>query len=74
LTHPRETATEPAATPEAPIYTKVRQDKPAGTAFWLISCDEGWRTSIVCCDMYEWAADWLLGVLGRQPYAPETRP
>lgn len=60
--------------PERPVYRKVDQESPGKTKLFLISCDEGWRTSIVCDDMYEWAADWLVGVLGRQPYAPDTRP
>jgi hypothetical protein len=40
----------------------------------MIICDEGWRESIVCERMYPWAARWLLGVLGEQPYAPGARP
>jgi hypothetical protein len=71
-------------TPEAPIYAKIQQERqerggaagharPA-TPLYIITCDEGWRLSIVCDGMYEWAADWLLGVLGRQPYAPGARP
>lgn len=61
--------------PEHPVYRKVRESEPGepGNMF-LISCDEGWRSSIVCAAMYEWAADWLLAVLGRRPYAPDTRP
>lgn len=31
--------------------------------------DEGWRLSIVCGDLYEHVADWLLNLLGRTPYA-----
>lgn len=65
-----------APTPECPEYRKVAQDKtnPESTQLWLIVCDEGWRQSIVCTDMYDWAADWLLTVLGTQPYAPKGRP
>lgn len=59
----------PDATPEHPLYAKLRQEGDA-TSMFMITCDEGWRTSIVCTGMYEWAADWLLTVLGRQPYAP----
>lgn len=58
------------ATPEAPIYSKTKQDDGAATEMFMITCDEGWRTSIVCADMYEWAADWMLEVLGRRPFAP----
>lgn len=61
-------------TPEAPTYRKVLENPTQPTPLFMIVCDEGWRESIVCQAMYEWAADWLLGVLGRQPYAPEHRP
>lgn len=61
------------ATPEWPLYRKFPQEKknPEGTQLWGIVCDEGWRESIVCTHMYEWAADWLLEVLGRRPFAPD---
>lgn len=62
------------AAPDMPIYEKVPHDLDTATQRWFITCDEGWRKSIVCEAMYEWAADWLLSVLGRQPYAPEQRP
>lgn len=65
---PTMTDTEP--TPEAPAYRMQAQDDGGATVRWMIVCDEGWRTSIVCEDMYEWAASWLLDVLGRRPYAP----
>jgi len=64
-------------TPDAPVYTKRKQDerlglrvvdavmpeRPTGTQFWSIDVDEGWRTWILCTDMYEWAADELLARL-----------
>jgi hypothetical protein len=56
----------PDASPEHPVYRKVVQDD--GNLF-LITCDEGWRLLIVCADLYENVADWLLGLIGRQPYA-----
>jgi hypothetical protein len=60
---------EPAS-PARPIYTKVLQGE-ARTKFYMIRCDEGWRESIVCTDIYEWAADWLLELLKDRPrYAP----
>lgn len=59
------------ATPERPIYRKVR---PEGSRLFHIECDEGWRSSIVATGMYEWAADWLLVVLDRQRFAPGWRP
>jgi hypothetical protein len=64
--------TEP--TPERPVYEKVAHDDGAATQLWFITCNEGWRSSIVCAHMYEWAADWLLGVLGNEPFAPDARP
>lgn len=60
------------ATEERPIYRK-RPMQSAATRLYLIECDEGWRTSIVCTGMYEWAADWMLETLGRQPFAPGRR-
>lgn len=65
MTHP---------TPGSPVYSKAPHDDDYATQLWMIICDEGWRTSIVCEGMYEWAANWLVEVLGRQPYAPEHRP
>ena len=49
------------ASTEKPEYRKQHQD---GTmSFWIIVVDEGWRTWILCTDMYEWAADGLLKIL-----------
>lgn len=62
------------ATVERPIYAKVYQDDGKATRLFMITVDEGWRQSILCNDMYEWAADWLLSVLADRPFAPETRP
>lgn len=62
--------TDPPASPEAPVYRKVDQDGDGATRMFMITCDEGWRSSIVCADVYEHVADWLLAILGRQPYAP----
>lgn len=64
---------EPPASPEAPIYGKLKVQNGGATQMYFITCDEGWRSSIVCDSMYEWAADWLLEVLGRKPFAP-NRP
>jgi hypothetical protein len=58
---------EAPASPECPIYKKVRASPHSN--FYMITCDEGWRTLIVCTDLYENVADWLVGVLGRIPYA-----
>lgn len=62
------------ASPEQPVYSKTLHEPGGATPLFMIHCDEGWRLSIVCEEMYEWAADWLLGVLGRRPYAPGRRP
>lgn len=51
------------------MYEKVREDEGSATPTFMITCDEGWRRSIVCTGMYGWAADWLLGILGNTPYA-----
>ena len=51
-----------AASEQEPVYAKVAHDGGRTTQLWLITCDEGWRSSIVCEDMYERDADWLLGV------------
>ena len=62
------------ATVERPIYTKVYQDDGKATKLFMITVNEGWRQSIVCNDMYEWAADWLLSVLENRPFARNFRP
>jgi len=68
---------EQSATPCKPWYNKFPQDekpqiyasesleveRPTGTQFWGIQVDEGWRSWILCTNMYEWAADDLLARL-----------
>ena len=58
------------ATQAAPIYRMVEQNDGYATTRYMIVCDEGWRESIVCENMYGWAAEWLVNQLGRTPYAP----
>jgi hypothetical protein len=58
--------TDTPASPETPVYAKMRQ--PDTASFWMITCDEGWRSLIVCTDMYENVADWLLGIIDGKPY------
>ncbi len=60
----------PVSPPVQPFYCKVAQDDGKATQLYMISCNEGWRESIVCNDMYEWAADWLVDILQGRPYAP----
>lgn len=59
------------ATPARPRYRKVAHDDGDATTLYFIVCDEGWAELIVCERMYGYAADWLLGLLDRRPYAPE---
>jgi hypothetical protein len=61
-------------TPETPRYAKMLQQPAGATKLYMITVDEGWRSTVVCGDMYEWAADWLVDQLQGKPYAPETRP
>lgn len=70
-------------TVDFPHYRKQRQEEVMGgdpvaehhgSAFFMIVCDEGWRTSIVCSGMYEWAADWLIKVIDGRPFATKERP
>jgi len=58
---------------ETPVYGKVQHQ--AGRLF-MITCNEGWRSAILCDSMYEDDADWLLLILGRQPrrVTPMPRP
>ncbi len=56
--------TEIPPSEESPVYGKVQHQ--AGRLF-MITCDEGWRSTILCDSMYEDDADWLLVILGRQP-------
>lgn len=69
-------STEREGTPQIPVYRKFLEKGPPdhATPIFGISCDEGWRQSIVCTGMYEWAADWLVGELQDKPFAPNTRP
>jgi hypothetical protein len=55
-------------TEESPLYRKVEEEHRV-TPTYMIVCDEGWRESIVCEGMYEWAADWLIEVVQGRPYA-----
>lgn len=50
-----------------PIYTKFKQEHNPATALYAINVDEGWRSWILCCDMYEWVADELISRLSAYP-------
>ena len=56
------------ASPARPVYSKIAESDSGATARFMIVCDEGWRSSIVCEGMYGDAADWLLGILGHRPF------
>jgi len=73
--YPDASTAEAEGTVEIPVYRKVLYKGPPehATPLWLITCDEGWRSSIVCTDMYEWAADWLLEQIQGKPFAPKNR-
>ncbi len=55
-----------AATADRPFYWKVSQ-RPDGASFWQVRVSEGWREMVLCCDMYESYADWLIGILQGRP-------
>ena len=63
----------PMGSEESPIYKKVPHDDGWATQLWFITCHEGWRESIVCERMYEWAADWLIEQIQGHPYATEEQ-
>ncbi len=59
-----------AEAPTPTHYEKVPQENCKATQLYMIVCRESWRESIVCSDMYEWAADWLVEQIQGRPYAP----
>jgi hypothetical protein len=50
------------ASPEEPEYRKQAQLDGVSN-FYMIVVDEGWRSWILCADMYERTADALLEIL-----------
>ncbi len=66
------TSTQP--TEDRPFYRKVEMNTPGATRLFMITVDEGWRSSILCERMYGWAADWLVDQIQGRRYAPEARP
>ena len=61
------------ATEACPVYKKVRQENEGATPLFMVVVDEGWRESILCEGMYEWAAGWLCLMLQGVPFAPGHR-
>lgn len=59
-------------TPQHPFYDVMKF--AVGSLGWGVRCNEGWRQSIVCTGMYQWAAEWLADELQGKPFAPDTRP
>lgn len=58
------------------VYAKLLEDESSATPLFMITVadDPGVDGAqppacmIMCCGMYEWAADWLLEVLKNRPY------
>lgn len=50
-------------------YSEHYADNP-GTTRYMIVVDEGWRSYILCSDMYEDKAEWLAGLLSDQHVKP----
>lgn len=55
-----------------PRYAAVQQEAPS--RLFMVMVDEGWRQSVMCSGMYQWAAEWLADFLQGEPYAPGRRP
>ena len=68
-------ADEQAPSEEAPVYRKVydRRDDGTRSSLCMITCDEGWRSTILCSGVYERDADFLLSLLGRKSRLPSLR-
>ncbi len=60
-------------TPDAPRYSMVPTGIEGGTRTFTIHVHEGWRSWILCNDMYEWAAVQLMQRLHAAP-GPWTHP
>jgi hypothetical protein len=44
-----------------PFYAKAQQERDAiSTNLWMVTVNEGWRSTIVASGMYEYVADWLV--------------
>jgi hypothetical protein len=56
-------------TEECPHYFKFKQDDGAATPHFGVTCNEGWKESIVATGMYEYVADWLVSQLQGKPFA-----
>lgn len=63
----------PRGTEEKPVYLKWKATEGTFTDLYMVAVDEGWRQSVLCSGMYEWAADWLIEQLQGKPFAPEHR-
>lgn len=55
----------------SPVFEVAQQEFPDGaTPLYMITVDEGWRTYILCTDMYEDKAEWLAQVLNDRGLKP----
>lgn len=61
-------------TEERPHYSAFRHHTEKATNIWSVAVNEGWRSTVVCSGMYDWAARWLVKELQGKPYAPGERP
>ena len=59
------------ASEEHPVYTIIPHDGQSATPVYYITCNEGWRSHIVCERMYRYVAEWLVEILQGKPYAEE---
>jgi hypothetical protein len=64
----------PEPTEERPYWSAHPSDDGSATRLWHVTVNEGWRSSVVCSGMYEWAARWLVEQLQGKPYAQGFRP
>jgi len=55
----------PRGTEEKPLYAKVKQEP--GHLF-MVTVDAGWMSTVLCSDMYEHVADWLVEQLQGKPF------
>lgn len=61
--------------PRASTTYRVAPDPHSGaTPLYMIVVEEGWRQTILCSGMYEWAAEWLAKTLQGKAFHPGGRP
>lgn len=56
-------------------FSVVKQEFPeCGSRLFSVHVDEGWRSYVLCTDMYEDKAEWLADVLNRASLGAEALP